>query len=114
MIAGMNSYSPCSRWFAWTLVVYLALSPCLEARVEPTHGFNIFSQDEEVQLGKQSAAQVMQQMPVLPDSDSVVQYVQGLGARLTEHAPGYKWPYNFHVVNVKEINAFALPGGSIF
>src|SRR5262249_26643934 len=32
----------------------------------------------------------------------------------TAHAPGYKWPYNFHVVNVKEINAFALPGGPIF
>jgi hypothetical protein len=92
----------------------MAATPCLEARVEPTRGFDIFSQDEEVQLGKQNAAEVMKQMPVLPDSDPVVQYVQKLGAHLTERAPGYKWPYNFHVVNVKEINAFALPGGPIF
>jgi beta-barrel assembly-enhancing protease len=112
-MAGMNSYSPCSRWFAWMLVICLAASPG-QARVEPTHGFDIFSQEEEVQLGRQNAAQVMQQMPVLPDSDPVAQYLQRLGAKLTEHAPGYKWPYNFHVVNVKEINAFALPGGSIF
>ena len=96
------------------LVLFLTVAPCLEARVEPTHGFNIFSQDEDIQMGNQNAAEVMKQMPVLPDSDPVVQYVQKLGGRLTERAPGYKWPYSFQVVNVKEINAFALPGGPIF
>jgi beta-barrel assembly-enhancing protease len=108
------NHSPWIRTIALALIACIATSPCLEARVEPTHGFNVFSQDEEVQLGKQNAAQVMQQMPLLPDSDPVVQYVQKLGAKLTTHAPGYQWPYNFHVVNVKEINAFALPGGPIF
>jgi hypothetical protein len=111
---GMAGCSPYSRMFALTLCIFLTASPLLEARVEPTRGFNIFSLDEEVQLGKQNAAEVIKQMPVLPDSDPVVQYVQALGAKLTQHAPGYKWPYNFHVVNVKEINAFALPGGPIF
>jgi hypothetical protein len=53
-------------------------------------------------------------MPVLADSDPVTQYVQRLGAKLSQRAPGYQWPYSFHVVNVKEINAFALPGGPIF
>jgi beta-barrel assembly-enhancing protease len=43
-----------------------------------------------------------------------VRYVQQLGARLASHAPGEKWPYNFHVINQKEINAFALPGGPIY
>ena len=114
IIAGMNRYSPCTRMFALVLIVFLSASPYLEARVEPTHGFDIFSQDEEIQLGKQSAAEVMKQLPVLPDSDPVTQYVQKLGGRLAARAPGYQWPYNFHVVNVKEINAFALPGGSIF
>jgi Zn-dependent protease with chaperone function len=106
--------SPWIRFIALLLALGLTASPCLKARVQPTRGFNIFSQDEEVQLGKQNADDVMKQMPVLPDSDPVVQYVQRLGAKLTQHAPGYQWPYNFHVVNVKEINAFALPGGPIF
>src|ERR1700745_486069 len=53
-------------------------------------------------------------MPVLPDSSPVSQYVQTLGQKLAGYAPGYKWPYRFHVANVAEINAFALPGGSIF
>ncbi len=59
-------------------------------------------------------AQVYQQMPVLPDSDPVARYVRQLGAKLVAHAPGYKWPYNFHVVASEDINAFALPGGTIF
>jgi len=115
MIA-MVRYSPCFRMFAVAvaLVVCLNRSPVLEARVEPTHGFDLFSQEEEIQLGKQNAAEVMRQMPVLPDSDPVVLYVQRLGAKLTQHAPGYQWPFNFHVVNMKEINAFALPGGPVF
>ena len=41
-------------------------------------------------------------------------YVQRLGQQLAAHAPGEKWPYTFHVVNQKEINAFALPGGPVF
>jgi len=106
--------SPCHRFAALLLVAVLIRPPFAEGRVEPTRGFDIFSQDEEIQLGRQNAAEVAKQLPVLPDSDPVVQYVQKLGGRLGEHAPGYKWPYNFHVVNVKEINAFALPGGPIF
>jgi len=108
------NHSPCTRILAFFLLVFFSASSCLEARVEPTRGFDIFSQDEEIQLGKQNAAEVMKQLPVLPDSDPVTQYVQKLGARLAARAPGYQWPYSFHVVNVKEINAFALPGGPIF
>ena len=110
----MKRNSPCFAVFVCVFTVFMALAPVLEARVEPTHGFDIFSQDEEVQLGKQNAAEVMRQMPVLPDSDPVTQYVQRLGAKLSARAPGYQWPYSFHVVNVKEINAFALPGGPVF
>ena len=100
------------------LVVLLAFGVAqiqpLQARVEPSHGFNMFSAQEEVQAGQQSAAQVSKQLPILPDSDPVSVYVQRLGQQLAAHAPGEKWPYTFHVVNQKEINAFALPGGPVF
>jgi Zn-dependent protease with chaperone function len=100
------------------LVVLLAFSvttpQSLQARVQPSHGFDMFSAHEEVQAGQQAAAQVGKQLPLLPDSDPVTTYVQRLGRQLAAHAPGEKWPYSFHVVNQKEINAFALPGGPIF
>jgi beta-barrel assembly-enhancing protease len=99
---------------ALLLAFCLGLSQGAYARVEPTHGFDLFSAQEEVQAGKEAAAQIPKQLPLLPDSDPVVKYVQQLGADLAAHAPGEKWPYNFHVVNQKEINAFALPGGAVY
>jgi hypothetical protein len=96
------------------LVFCIGSTTLLEARVKPSSGFDMFSAQEEVQAGQQAAADVRKQLPVLPDSDPVTKYVQRLGQKLASHAPGEKWPYEFHVVNQKEINAFALPGGPIF
>ena len=76
-------------------------------------GFNLFSPEQDVELGRQSAAQIAREVPLLRD-EAVVAYVRGLGARLAAHAPGEKFPYQFQVVSAKEINAFALPGGFIF
>jgi Zn-dependent protease with chaperone function len=110
----MRGDSFISGCLAVLLVFCVTLPSALEARVTPTRGFNLFSAQEEVQAGQQSAAQVAKQLPVLPDSDPVSIYVQRLGQQLAAHASGEKWPYTFHVVNQKEINAFALPGGPIF
>jgi hypothetical protein len=96
------------------LAIATATPAMLEARVEPSHGFDMFSAQEEVQAGQQAAAQVSKQLPILPDSDPITIYIQRLGHQLAAHAPGEKWPYSFHVVNQKEINAFALPGGPVF
>src|SRR5262249_51158523 len=86
----------------------------LEARYTPTKGANAFSKEDEIKAGQEASAQVRKQLPVLKDSEPVAKYVQALGQKLVAHAPGDKWPYNFHVVNQKEINAFALPGGPIY
>src|SRR5689334_1196852 len=85
-------------------------------RVELTNtGSNCASVQEDVQLGQQAAAQVRQQMPLLPDNSPITQYVRRLGETLVAHAPQQvSWPFSFHVVNSKEINAFALPGGPMF
>ena len=72
------------------------------------------SPQKQIDLGRKVVAEVYQKMPVLPDSSPVTQYVQALGQKLAAQAPGYHWPYNFHVVNVADINAFALPGGTVF
>src|SRR5579875_1504096 len=69
---------------------------------------------QQIQIGRKAAQQVYRQMPVLPDSSPVTQYVQSLGDKLAAAAPGYRWPYNFHVVDAADINAFALPGGTVF
>src|SRR5438874_5716975 len=73
------------------------------------------SKDQQIQLGQQAKAEVYKQMPVLPDSSPVTQYVQQLGKKLQGGIPSDKtWPYEFHVIPEKDINAFAIPGGPIF
>jgi hypothetical protein len=73
------------------------------------------SRDEQRQLGLQTAAQVYQQMPVLPDNSPETQYIRQLGQKLVATIPPeYSWPFEFHVVAQKDINAFALPGGEMF
>jgi len=73
------------------------------------------TRDEQKQLGLQVAAEVYRQMPVLPDSSPETQYIQALGKRLVNTIPADRsWPFQFHVVAQKEINAFALPGGPMF
>lgn len=93
----------------------LSYSPLGGGRPAPHFkpGFNLFKPEQDIELGRQSAQQVSRQMPLLNDSN-VNGYVQQLGGKLAARAPGYKFPYEFHVVGTKDINAFALPGGFIF
>lgn len=100
----------------WVLVLaFCAIqTPCLQARVNLAPCKNNYSPQQQIELGNKAKQQVYQQMPVLPDSSPVTKYIQQLGEKLVAHAPGYKWPYNFHVADVADINAFALPGGTIF
>ena len=83
-------------------------------RVQVLNAYNQYSPQDEVQVGREAAAEAMKQLPLLPDGDPTTQYVKQLGQKLASRAPGYKYPYEFHVVNQKEINAFALPGGPVF
>jgi predicted Zn-dependent protease len=81
----------------------------------PNPGNAPMTRDQQIQLGFQAVSQVYQQMPVLPDSSPETQYVRNLGKKLVATIPSqYAWPFEFHVIPQKEINAFALPGGPMF
>src|SRR3989440_9496264 len=81
----------------------------------PPPGSTSVSKQQQEQLGLQAMGEVYKQMPVLPDSNSVTRYVQDLGRKLVGTIPSENsWPYQFHVIQEKDINAFALPGGPIF
>jgi hypothetical protein len=78
---------------------------------------NKYSPQQDVQLGREASAQVEQQLPLLRD-DNVTSYVSDIGRRLVSSIPAElqhpEFNYTFKVVNVKEINAFALPGGPMY
>jgi len=102
---------------AWLSALLLARQVCAQTTgpAFPNPGNALMSRDNQRALGLQAAAQVYQQMPVLPDNSPETQYIQQLGQKLVATIPPeYSWPFEFHVVAQKEINAFALPGGPMF
>jgi len=81
----------------------------------PDPGKAPMSREDQKKLGFKAMGEVYKEMPVLPDSSPITQYVQRLGKNLVKQIPQqYTWPYEFHVIAQKEINAFALPGGPMF
>src|SRR5262245_36724103 len=78
---------------------------------------NRYTPEQDVKLGREAAAEIRQQYPVIKD-ERITGYLTTLGDRLVAAAPAeLKQPvyeYSFTPVNLKEINAFALPGGPMF
>src|SRR5467141_2778431 len=77
--------------------------------------WNTSSPQRDVQLGKQSAQILAKRLPLCNDPKAD-EYLTKLGLRLVSKMPtrGVQYPWEFHCVNDKEINAFALPGGYVF
>jgi hypothetical protein len=88
------------------------------ARAQRTNlkpGWNMFSPQQDVTLGKQAALDAQKQLP-LCNAPRVDAYLTQLGMKLVAKLPtrGVEYPFEFHCVNDKAINAFALPGGYVF
>lgn len=79
----------------------------------PTSG-NSYSIEQEIDYGRKAIPEIQKELPLLPVDHPVSKYISALGEKLAAKAPGYKFPYTFRVVNQKDINAFALPGGPIY
>lgn len=99
---------------AITLALTLALvAGVAEGQTKINPGWNMFSAQQDVEIGQQSAVQAERQLPIVNDAD-VNAYVNRIGQRLAANAGGPGFQYRFRVVNASDINAFALPGGFIY
>jgi Zn-dependent protease with chaperone function len=78
---------------------------------------NKYTAEQDVQLGREAAAEARKQYPIIQDA-SLTGYLDRLGKRLVAAAPSdlnnAVFEYSFTPVNLKDINAFALPGGPMF
>jgi predicted Zn-dependent protease len=85
----------------------------LAQRTKLSPGWNLFSTQQDVEIGRQVSREAESELRILKDS-RIQNYVNSLGRRLAAKAPGAKYPYQVKVVNDKTINAFALPGGFLY
>jgi len=77
-------------------------------------GFNLFSSQQDIQLGQEAAAQVQQQQAIVQNAQ-LTNYLNSLAGRLANTTHGRsEFPYKVNAIASKDINAFALPGGPIF
>src|SRR5262245_46870198 len=103
------------RSYAALMVLLSSALVTAQTRIVPPE--NKYPISDDVQLGRQAAAEARQQLPIMRD-DLVTSYVETVGRRLVAAIPPElqhpEFHYTFEVVNVREINAFALPGGPMF
>jgi len=78
---------------------------------------NKYNVQDDVKIGRQASAEVERQMPILNDAEAT-RYLQMVGERLVSGIPAqFRQPafdYRFKIVNARDINAFALPGGPMY
>lgn len=69
---------------------------------------------QDLELGRQAAAEAEKQFQILNDQ-RVQDYIRRVGENLARNTPNESnFPFTFKVLNVAEINAFALPGGPTY
>ncbi len=97
------------------VITLTATSVAAQTKVTPPK--NKYTPEQDVQIGREAAAEVRKEYPIIND-DNVEGYLERLGDRLVEAAPrelnNPAFQYSFTPVNLKDINAFALPGGPMF
>jgi hypothetical protein len=78
---------------------------------------NKYSPSQDVELGREAAAEARRTLPLLRD-EVVTSFLDDVGNRLVNGIPANlrhpEFRYSFEAVNVRDINAFALPGGPMF
>src|SRR6202023_1555087 len=106
---------PIVRFAAISLLTLLSVPGLSAQRSQLKPPWNMYSPETDVQLGKQNA-RLMERHLILCNDPRVDAYLTQLGLRLAAKLPtrGVAYPWEFHCVNSKEINAFALPGGVVF
>jgi predicted Zn-dependent protease len=97
--------------------VTLVTLQLVSAQTKITAPKNKYTPEQDVKLGREAAAEIRKQYPVITDS-ALAGYLDRLGKRLVAAAPAELnnpvFEYSFTPVNLKDINAFALPGGPMF
>lgn len=95
------------------LVLIFSLVSCATVPYTGRSQLVLVSPQEEVALGQRAASQVLQQSQ-MSSNPTYINEVNTVGSRIAAVAdqPGFRW--QFHVLQDKDANAFALPGGKVF
>lgn len=96
-------------------VSLLIVALCAEATVQPAYAFlfDSFGIKEEQELGRKFEVLVRSNMPLVEDPE-VKSYVASILEQLSSNIPPQPFTFTPNVILHKAMNAFAVPGGSVF
>ena len=98
-------------------LVFTLVATTVIAQTKVTPPKNKYTPEQDVKIGREASDEVRKQYPIITD-DQIEGYLSRLGQRLVGAAPADlnkpQFQYSFTPVNLKDINAFALPGGPMF
>ena len=105
-------------WVSFLMAIAIVSTPLTSfAQTKIAYHSNRFKPADDVRLGRQASAEAEQQFPLLRDAE-VTAYVESVGQRLVASIPPeFRHPefrFYFKVINARDINAFALPGGPMY
>lgn len=115
----MNKYFVGRRLTVAVLAAALWITPvaAIAQTTRVTAPKNKYKVQDDIKLGNDASREIQNQFPILNDTDAT-NYVENVGERLVAAIPPqFRQPafdYRFHVVNARDINAFALPGGPMY
>ena len=95
------------------LVAAVVVGACSINPVSNLPEVTLLTVEQEKKIGEEEAKKVEQEMGLLDDA-ALNSYADALGQRLVKESPRQDIPYQFHVVDMVEPNAFALPGGYVY
>ena len=108
------------KLFAVFLILTLSLCiGCLDlstvgnSLLETTSNVNIFTDEEEIQIGRAFVAEHEREIKLYTDT-VVTNYINALGQHLVRYSKRNDIPYTFKVADTKGVNAYAVPGGFIY
>ena len=107
----MTPSASTARRLVMALAISVGLAQAAARVIKP--GWNLFSREQDVQLGQEAVKDIEKEVQVVNDRQ-LTDYVANLGKRLAANSQAPDYPYSFKVVAADSINAFALPGGPIY
>lgn len=114
----MKTYRSGRSIIAAAIISTLSLMPlAVTAQTRVNMPKNKYKVQDDVKIGREASVEVEKQFPILNDAQAQ-RYVQSIGEKLVAAIPTqFRQPafdYRFKVVNARDINAFALPGGPMY
>lgn len=103
----------CGHHTSCLALLLIAASACSINPVSKMPEVTLLTVEQEKKIGEEEAKKVEQEMGLLDDT-ALNSYADALGQRLAKESPRQDVPYQFHVVDMIEPNAFALPGGYVY